>query len=370
MPSKNPGEQQFIYLCLSAWLIKHKCHMNLELEPEEYEDQNATIDVILEALRLITAEDDEPVDRSTFVDSLGFPITRLKNGFGPEVVWTLNILADRALELMLESQQFRGIRVVYNNKSTLDSANYSKGGDSITIGQPFVGGGLTTRPLGNYQIDDESLLFGGCVKDASFKLANARDTLEEAGNEPQMDPDEWLRRVEECAPMLESVNLFEDSAESPEEWQNFQRSITGSRKQLREFVTTLGPVLNAIVMRIDRQLQVITTREKFIQTNLKSEIEKFSGIWKNYSEQSNRYKNLEAQVNLRTDKFETMTEKLKELNGQIEARKRELNDGSDLKEIATTIDRMRAENKEFDVKIGLLLTVYADAHAKFMSTTS
>lgn len=345
--------------------------MNLELEPEEYEDQNVTIDVILEALRLVTAEDDEPIDRSSFVSSLGFPVARLKSGFGPEVVWTLSILADRAVELMLESQQLRGVRVVYHNKSTLDSTNYSKGGDSITIGQPFVGGGLTTRPLGNYQIDDESLLFNGREREATFKLAKDRDsnTADGAGNEPHIDPDEWLRRVEESAPILESVDLFEDTAESPEEWQDSLRSLTGSKGQLREFVTTLGPILNAIVMRIDRQLQVITTREKFIQTNLRSEIERFSEIWKNYSEQSNRYMNLEAQVNLRTDKFESMTEKLRELNGQIEARKREINDGSDLKEIESTIERMRAENKEYDVKIGLLLTVYAGAHARFVSSS-
>jgi estrogen-related receptor beta like 1 len=41
----NPGEQFYVFSCLSVWLIKDKCGLTLttELNPQDYEDPNVTI---------------------------------------------------------------------------------------------------------------------------------------------------------------------------------------------------------------------------------------------------------------------------------------------------------------------------------------
>lgn len=335
--------------------------MNLELEPEEYQDPNSTIDVILEALLLLYNNGNEKRAKSSFMSSLGFPPARLRNGFGPEVIWTLNVLADRALELSFESQPQKPIRILYCNKTGPGS---SKGQDSITIGQPLVGGGLTTRPLGKYQIDDESLLFDPSGNDKRRMALAAREKDDEK-LKSLVDPEEWYKQVEESSQVLDSIRLVEEDSENLyEDWQSLLRPMSKSKKQIGEFIETICPLLNNIAQRTERQLQVIKSREKFLRNNLRSEIEDFYKIWREYNRESKRLKDLELQVDNRTDRFEMMNEKLKEFNDQIETRKREMNDGSHLKEIELRIERIKDENREFDVRIGLLLGLYAEIHGK------
>lgn len=342
--------------------------MNLELEPEEYEDPNKTADIVLDALRLLISEGDEPKMRGNFVGSLGFPTSRLKSNFGPEIIWTLNVLADRALELESNSQpSSKQIRVVCNNKQNQGASRSSKVSDFIIIGQPFVGGGLTTRPLGSYQVDDQTLLLEGCEIEQSKQDSQRSDNSNSETPSSVVDSVSWYRQVELSTPMLESVELVGRDSEVYEDWRYFVRQTDKSRKIIREFLDTDGPTWNAVANRIDRHLQVIATRERFIQSSLRAEIADFLSIWQEYLKEFNRHRELETQVNLRTDRFELLNEKLDELNSQIESRQREMNDGADLREIESVIQRMEGDNRRLNVKISLLLSLYANIHSELVA---
>lgn len=104
VPSQNPLDQLYMYTCISSWLIKDKCQMNFELDPEDYERPDETLSAIYEAVCLLLLheeEQDSHVSARKAMKLTGFSPNKLKQGFGPEVIYTLNILADRALEIML-----------------------------------------------------------------------------------------------------------------------------------------------------------------------------------------------------------------------------------------------------------------------------
>lgn len=368
MPHKNQTEQQFIFTCLCAWLIKDKCQMNLQLEPEEYEDPNVMIGLILEAVRLLIEPENNSETRpaggtvKSTKNGVNFPPGRLKQGFGPEVVWTINILADRALELMYESESIsRKSKIIYHNKSNLDLGRNSTATNSITIGQPFVGGGLTTRPLGSYQINDSSLLFDDKNETSMFDIGRNNNNLNNKLSE------NWYDQVERASQILGSAKLTDELSGKIENWRDFSQSILDSSESIDKFLANSQSLMETITNRIGRHLQVINSREKFIQTNLKVPLENFMKIWRNYSIETTRYGKLVEQVNLRTEKFENYSDKLKNFAVQIDLRKKELNDGSQLRRLESMINRLREECAEFDIKIGLLLIVNSKKQAEILS---
>jgi len=79
----NPGEQFYTFTCLAAWLIK-KTGKNFEM-PQESDDPNSTIALILDYLRDIEV-------------TVEFPPNKLKQGTGEYAIYVLDHLADNALK--------------------------------------------------------------------------------------------------------------------------------------------------------------------------------------------------------------------------------------------------------------------------------
>lgn len=345
LPHENPSEQQYQFACLCAWLIKDKCQMNLQLEPDEYEDPDVITSVIMEALILLLVPDDQLKTHRDPKSIVGFPQTRLKSGYGPEVIWTLNILADRALELLADDGQLKGTsKIVFAHRleKVADSTN------SITIGQPYVGGGLTTRPLGSYQIDDASLLF------------DDEDTEMDLNSEVRVECDrqEWLQKAERIAQSIEKLSMIETD-NTTNNWRKHLKSATDAKLAIDDFLNNSVSSINSISLEIDSQLKVINERELLLQTNLEAQLADFIIVYSSYKTQLEENLNLSTQVNDRTDNFQNYNQKLKTISSQINTRLKELKDGSKLKQLESLISQLEEENKELDLRIGLMLTLFS-----------
>ncbi|XP_008485557.1 intraflagellar transport protein 57 homolog, partial [Diaphorina citri] len=79
----NPGEQFFMFTSLAAWLFS-KAGLSMEA-PQESDDPNSLIATILDLTRQLNI----PVD---------FPPNKLKQGYGPHVIYILDAVADRGLK--------------------------------------------------------------------------------------------------------------------------------------------------------------------------------------------------------------------------------------------------------------------------------
>lgn len=422
MPSDNTNEQQFTFLCLCAWLIKHKCQMNFQLEPEDYEDPNTTIDTILEAIRLLQADGNDPLGRSAFNAWLNFPPSRLKNAsHGPEIVWIMNVLADRALELQRaeqrqrssttnlissnnQSQRKSSLRVVYRSEQQQISTTHNTTKlDSVTIGQPLVGGGLTTRPLGTYRIDDDALLLKEADLDSFWNGGESKSIRKKTGTtnasikgekliindqtinyENTFEPlsgekaSEWYQQVGQVASHLETVDLSHDEGNTIDnencdvtanDLQQYLDNLGLAQEMIKLFFRDSRESLETIAARIRRELQVIWAREKFIQTQANREIAEYLSIYLKYSQLIKINGELESRVEKKMASFERMNEKLRNTRELVEKRTRDLAEGKHLRELETKIKQLRREKTQFDLKIGLLLSVYANKQTQLLANS-
>lgn len=336
--------------------------MNFEIEPEEYVDPDSLISVILEALRLLVSGEDER-EKHAPVASLPPPI-RLKDGYGPEVIWTLNIFADRALELILEDDvqdTSSAVKVTYVNRTssapshTKNKTNPQslKENSMIIIGQPHVGGGLTTRPLGNYQVDDESLQLGDDTSTQAIERVSVKKTR-------QMSQAERQNRVDRARDSLGmAMSALEDTYDhrSIAQWLSYAQTFDKFRKGLEEFHLKSSSTLSVVAKRVERQLDVIKKRENFIHSNLKGQLSEFLKVWNDYASETARNKLLTEQVIQRTDRFGVHVETLELLKSKMELRIRDLSSGGKLRELESASERLKRDSQELDVKVGLLLAI-------------
>ncbi|KAL1463682.1 hypothetical protein WDU94_015415 [Cyamophila willieti] len=79
----NPGEQFFMFTSLAAWLFS-RAGLSME-SPQESDDPNSLIATILDLTRQLNI----PVD---------FPPNKLKPGFGQQVIYILDAVAEQALK--------------------------------------------------------------------------------------------------------------------------------------------------------------------------------------------------------------------------------------------------------------------------------
>lgn len=336
--------------------------MNFELDPEEYGDPDSLIGIILEALRLLLG-DEHDLARGVSAARLPPPI-RLKDGYGPEVIWTLNIFADRALEMLLEDGSLDGTgvpKLSYVNRASSAApqdrqkvvGQQEKESNMVIIGQPHVGGGLTTRPLGNYQVDDASLqLDDGLEHQVVVQV--------QANKAPPIGQADWQHRVDRARDSLNSaMSSIEDSYahRSLAQWQSYSRIFDKFRSDLEEFQLKSSPTLSVATKRVDRQLDVINKRERFIHNSLKDRLEEFFKVWSDCTGETARNKLLTEQVIQRTDRFAAHVETLKLLKSKIELRIKDLGSKSKLRELEAASERLKRDSQELDVKVGLLLAI-------------
>ena len=354
--SNNQVEQQFSFMCLCVWLLKDKCQMNFDVDPRDYQDLDSTIGVIYEAMKLLLVADSD--DTANQAGNL-FPSGRLKQGFGPEVIFCLNKFADRALELVVESDQKIGPANVSYQSKQKSSRDQARQTNSIIIGQPIVGGGLTTRPLGNYQIDDSSLILG-------YSGDNLDDKDEKVGSERfvSVDSSKWNPdKLEEIAPLL----ALDFSAErtSFDDWQQHLDLVKRSRIDVQNFANLSRPILEAVAHRVEHQMQILSARKAAITNNLKPQFETFLEVWRKYSTQSKRSSELIEMINFKTDTFESYVGQLNELR----TKKTKFNDKSRLRELDRMIKSLTRETDNMDLKLGLLLAASCSRTASPAGTT-
>lgn len=341
----NSFEQQYLFISLCSWLIRDKCQMNFEME---LEDMSSSISVVYEALRLL--HDNDELDPKFHI--------RMEQGYGPEVVYALSCLADRALELVHEHDPQLGSSpdIRFHNKQH----DQTRMANSITIGQPIVGGSLTTRALGKYFIEDSSLIldYQGDDDGPGSKRNSITNTNRAPSSEALAIDGDWLEQVDKIAGQLELANWLKELT-IQQDWQEPLRFVSESRRLVQSFTSKSESIIKAVESRINRQMQVVSNREKFLQTNLRPQLEIFLQIWRDHSTQTQLNKRFLASVNGKTDMFESYNTRLKLLANDIQLRNRELNDGSKLKNLEAMISALDEQTTELDVRIGLLMAALA-----------
>lgn len=102
-------------------------------------------------------------------------------------------------------------------------------------------------------------------------------------------------------------------------------------------------------------MQIIFSREKFLQTNLKDSLRELVQTKRLHDDKVRIQSEMNLTLSSRTNSLEELSKKLMSIRNQIDERVNYLNDPTPLATIRKSIDRLKMEIAQFDIRIGLAL---------------
>lgn len=268
-PTQNSNEQYFTFACLCTWLIKKKCQFNLKLDPQDYEDPETTIRAIVEALRLILADVASNSD-----NDINFAPGRLLSGYGPEVVWTLNVIADAALRVCTDlltttngpNKQIK-IEVIIdgglqdNDQTSIDNIGLDNVGNRLTVSL-VNGADEQYNSETNDEFDESSLLFEednvtvidehNLYNHNDYHIVTNESAKVQEDNQGRYDknnlfatsnttPEEWYLQVERVSHQLQASMDMEAKSLNMADWKTHFNQLKSIDKMLDRFIENSKP---------------------------------------------------------------------------------------------------------------------------------
>ncbi|KAL6259920.1 hypothetical protein P5V15_009830 [Pogonomyrmex californicus] len=320
----NPGEQFYSFTCLAAWLIR-KAGKSFEM-PQESDDPNSTIALILDYLREI----DVPVE---------FPPNKLKQGSGEHAIYVLDNLADNALKV----EKFKWKRINISPDEPTPEPEIDDDDAELILEkveeEMMADGGYDDDDQDILHIDDITKLYGQNIIETQKP-----DILESKTNR-----DEWQLELEKVLPRLK-VTVKTDSRD----W----RAHLEQMKQLRANIATnlIGTKthLNKIYTDIGNTLDKIKTRETYLNRQLEPALTEYRSLQEELSKVKEQYRDVSGGVTERTRVLNKLMEELEHIKREMDERGSSMTDGTPLINIKKTITRMKNEISEMNIRIGVL----------------
>jgi estrogen-related receptor beta like 1 len=340
LPSSNTAFQFNLYIELVKWLIstlRLKDESINSFDVEEYEDPNFIAQKLMLSLRSLNF-------------SMDFPIAKLKQPFGEIVCSILDFLTSKALQ----SSGF-----VFQKPMYVDERTNQEGGDEEAVidDTSFNGGGydeddndndaLATETIDMSYFDDgndnDSKLDGEYDRDNSTK-GHTNTKIQS-----QIDPIEWKRELERVGPLLDIK--FENKHDN---WRNQVESVYVERENFGNEFTASKSAFERLCKESSGTLRRMETKESAIH-------DKFRQIGSEHEDISTKIKRLEnnrrqysADLDDSRKDLLAVTNRLVEVKAKVDEKGSSITDTSQLVNIKTTLQDIKAEIRNFDLEIGIL----------------
>ncbi|XP_011699103.1 PREDICTED: intraflagellar transport protein 57 homolog [Wasmannia auropunctata] len=294
----NPGEQFYTFTCLAAWLIR-KAGRSFEM-PQESDDPNSTIALILDYLREI----DIPVE---------FPPNKLKQGSGEHAVYVLDNLADNALKV----QQFKWKRINIPPDEPTPEPDIEDDEAELILEK------VEEEMMADYDDDDQDILHIDDITKIYGQNISETQKLDSI-LESTTNREEWQLELEKVLPRLK-VTVKTDSRD----W----RAHLEQMKQLRTNIATnlsgTKAHLSKIYTDIGSALDKIKTRETYLNKQLEPSLTQYRSLQEELSKVKEQYRDVSGGVTERTRVLNKLMEKLEHVKREMDERGSSMTDGSE-----------------------------------------
>ncbi|KAM9320611.1 intraflagellar transport protein 57 homolog [Gastrophryne carolinensis] len=318
----NPGEQFYMFSLLAAWLI-NKTGRHFE-QPQEYDDPNATISRILSELR-------------SFGGTANFPPSKLKAGYGEQVCYVLDFLAEEVLKHM----GFTWKRPVYPSEE-LDEEVVVEDDAELTINK-FDEEVIEEDSDG----DEEHLIDLNVLKAQSNKSGETFKPEEIL--ESKTDAAEWYLEVERVLPQLK-VTVRTDNKDWRVHVDQMHQHKDGIEASLKE---TKG-YLDKLHSEVSKTLEKVASREKYINSQLDPLVQEYRAAQAQLSELKEQHKQVSTKVTEKTRILAEITEELEKVKQEIEEKGSSITDGAPLVKMKQALTKIKQEIVQMDIRIGVV----------------
>ncbi|XP_046388605.1 intraflagellar transport protein 57 homolog [Ischnura elegans] len=318
----NPMEQFFSFISLCAWLIK-KMGKPFE-QPQEYDDPNSIISSILDCVR----------EKGI---AITFPPSKLKQGYGENVVFILDKLTDEALKyckiswkkpiMPPEPEIIEGVsddeaELVLEKIEEELAAVYSDDEDPETMENDI----LALRGFGNElsQPEKPSVL------------------------ESKVSVNEWKLEVERVLPQLK-VTIKPD----PRDWMYHLSDMHRYQDSMKDAFQSSKVNLEKLYADISQSMEKIGVREKYLNNELESLIAEYSVLQRQLTEAQEAYNAACTSISSHSQMLSQLTEELELVKQETEERGSSMTDGTPLVNIKKAVAQLKGEIALQEVRLGI-----------------
>lgn len=331
--STNSGEQFHSFMILSAWLIQ-QAGGNFD-KPGEFDDPNTVVSGVMNTLRKNGYE-------------VNFGVNKLKSGSGEQVIYTLNKLADEALQ----NKRFSWKDPDYpqeNNDDDEDKNNDEMDEAELDLNKIEE----DMLRFTNDDIDEDENILNMEALSQMNNITNLNKNVPEIRHEEilesKTDATEWKLEVERVLPQLK-VTIKSDHKDwrtHIEQMHTYQDSIDDSLKDTKSYFEKLYD-------EISKTLEKINSREKYINSQLEEPMQAFRNYQDRLAEIKETYKTRSTGINERTQMLSQVTNDLQRIKEEMEEAGQSMTDGSPLIKIKKAMENIKVDMKNMDVRIGVL----------------
>ncbi|CAG4960902.1 unnamed protein product [Colias eurytheme] len=314
--STNPGEQFFVFASTAAWLIR-KTGKAFE-QPNEEDDPNAIIAVIVETLR----------EKEIAVD---FSSHKLKQGYGDQVSYILNVLADEALKAENFEWQ-KPIVDIPDTEESVDDVDQVEDETEITLDK-------VEEEMAIYSEESDAEQFGDVEEKESETLGNKI-----------YDEEAWKLELERVAPALR-LKISADGRD----WRTRHAQMKVYKDELCERFKTTGTQLNKVYNNINSGMEKIAARENILNERFQPLVRKYGMLLDELNKVTNEYKEVSVGVTERQEMLNEITAKIENIKQRTESRGSSMNDNAPLVTAKKALETLNKDIQELDFQIIVLL---------------
>lgn len=309
----NPGEQFYVFASTAAWLIR-KTGKDFE-QPNEEDDPNSTIASIIDVLR----------EKEVAID---FSSHKLKQGYGDQVCYILNVLADEAL---------------------------SK--DNFEWQQPVVDIPETEETAEDVdQVEDETEIILDKVEEEMeiYSEESEHEYAEEI--EPSNlankvhDWEAWKLELERVAPALR-LKISADGRD----WRARHAQMRSYRDDLFERYKTTGSQLSKLHSNLTSVLDKIAARENILNDQFSPLVQEYGSLLDEHNKVTNEYKDVSVGVTERQELLNELTTKVENIKQRTESKGSSMNDNSPLVTAKKAVSTLKKDIQDLDFQIIVLM---------------
>ncbi|CAL7934543.1 unnamed protein product [Xylocopa violacea] len=319
----NPGEQFYTFTSLAAWLIR-KSGKTFET-PQESDDPNATIALILDHLR----DTNVPIE---------FPPNKLKQGSGEYAIYVLDNLADEALK----AQKFQWKKVEVPPDEPSNEPDIEDDDAELILEK------VEEEMMAEYDEDDEDILH---VDDITKLYGQNFNEIQKPDDilESKTNREEWQLELERVLPQLK-VTVKTDLRD----WRSHIEQMKQLSTNIATNLTGTKNQLDKLHVDISNTLDKLKTRESYLNRQLEPTLKEYQLLQDELSKIKEQYRDVSGGVTERTRIFNKLSEELEHVKKEMDERGSSMTDGTPLINIKKTITKMKNEISEMNVRIGVL----------------